>query len=535
MRREIAIFLVAIGAPFTGAAPPPPPVPGVVIDYSPAASGAYIGSPSIAILPDGHYVASHDLFGPGTKGDTTVVFGSPDRGKTWAKLSVVHGQFWSTLFVHRGSLYLIGTHPGPVAIRRSGDGGRTWTEPKDAHSGLLTPSGHYHCAPVPVIVHAGRIWRAMEESSRKGFDGLKPLMMSAPEDADLLKAASWTFSDRQQHQPEWLPGREFRGWLEGNAVVAPDGGIVNVLRLHTYLPEEKAAIIHYSADGTPGSFDPAKDIVEFPGGAKKFTIRRDPRDGLYWSLVNWVPEPFCTEHPACNRNTLALASSGNLRDWRVRSVILHHPDVQKCGFQYVDWQFDGDDLIAACRTAFDDGRGGAHNYHDANFLTFHRIANFRTRTMADAPPVAGPPLASAETRDLTITGHGWAMATLADGEKAFGNRPYVWKGVPEQFRGWRLTRTHGGERARIRVTTKCDTTLYLATTSAQKILDLRGWQAVVSATFAYTDKGETKMQIYSRAAKSGEEVRIPQGNWTGGLLLAPPDKDQPETATTKKD
>jgi hypothetical protein len=56
----------------------------------------------------------------------------------------------------------------------------------------------------------------------------------------------------------------------------------------------------------------------------------------------------------------------------------------KHGFQYVDWLIDGDDIIAACRAAYDDGMGGAHNYHDANYLTFHRIANFRRLTMADS-------------------------------------------------------------------------------------------------------------------------------------------------------
>jgi hypothetical protein len=39
-------------------------VPGVVIDHVPATSGLYIGSPSLAILPKGDYVASHDFFGP---------------------------------------------------------------------------------------------------------------------------------------------------------------------------------------------------------------------------------------------------------------------------------------------------------------------------------------------------------------------------------------------------------------------------------------------------------------------------------------
>jgi len=52
----------------------------------------------------------------------------------------------------------------------------------------------------------------------------------------------------------------------------------------------------------------------------------------------------------------------------------------------VDWLFEDNDIIAACRTAFDDAEGGAHNNHDANFLAFHRFANFRTLTMADSMP-----------------------------------------------------------------------------------------------------------------------------------------------------
>jgi len=71
----------------------------------------------------------------------------------------------------------------------------------------------------------------------------------------------------------------------------------------------------------------------------------------------------------------------------VRCILLYHPDVAKHGFQYADWLFDGADIIAACRTAYDDGLGGAHNNHDANFLTFHRFANFRAKTMADSVPM----------------------------------------------------------------------------------------------------------------------------------------------------
>jgi len=74
-----------------------------------------------------------------------------------------------------------------------------------------------------------------------------------------------------------------------------------------------------------------------------------------------------------------LIRSEDLRHWTVRAILLHHPDAAYHGFQYADWRFDGEDLTAVVRTAYDDGEGGAHNQHDANYLTFHRIPAFRTR------------------------------------------------------------------------------------------------------------------------------------------------------------
>ena len=47
------------------AQPEPVPVPGVIIAHRAASTENYIGSPSLAVLPDGSYVASHDFFGPG--------------------------------------------------------------------------------------------------------------------------------------------------------------------------------------------------------------------------------------------------------------------------------------------------------------------------------------------------------------------------------------------------------------------------------------------------------------------------------------
>lgn len=367
--------------------------PGVVIDHQPAAGKQYVGSPSIAILPDGSYVASHDFFGPASSEWTaaiTDIFASDDRGATWKKISRIEGAFWSNLFVRGGMLHLLGPtrHHGPLVIRRSTDGGRTWTTPADAKTGLLA-EGEFHTAPMPVLVHAGRIWRAVEDASGGKEWGKRymAMMLSAPLDADLLDRASWTFSNAIPRDPAWLDGR-FTGWLEGNAVATADGRVLDILRVEAGAIE-KAAVVSVGADGRTASFDPATGFVDLPGGAKKFAIRRDPAVGprpVWWMLSNPVPPAFAGKaKPASLRNTLVLSRSENLRDWERRSVILHHPDHLRHGFQYVDWLFDGDDLVVVSRTACDDAGGGAHNFHDANHLTFHRIGGFRTRTMADSP------------------------------------------------------------------------------------------------------------------------------------------------------
>ncbi len=96
--------------------------------------------------------------------------------------------------------------------------------------------------------------------------------------------------------------------------------------------------------------------------------------------------------PGAIRNTLALTTSPDLLHWTVRAILLTHPDVKKHGFQYADWQFDGDDIIAVSRTASDDGLGGANNYHNANFLTFHRWENFRELKMSDLRAAISTPV-----------------------------------------------------------------------------------------------------------------------------------------------
>lgn len=366
-------------------------VPGTVIAHYPKSGQKYVGSPGIAIVGDGIYLAKHDEFGEGSTEYTSAVsqlYRSDDSGTTWRRIHAFDGLFWASIFTLGDAVYVLGTdkHHGNVVILRSRDQGETWTTPKGATSGLLL-EGEYHTAPVPVVVHNGRLWRAIEDAGGGEEWGhrYRAMMMSAPVDADLLDAASWTSSNYIARDADWLHGK-FNGWLEGNAVVTPNGEIVNILRVD-YNPEGNiAAVVRCSDDGREVTFDPEHDFIEFPGGATKFTIRYDPQTKLYWTLSNFIPEFQPGTRAASTRNTLALSSSPNLRDWTVRCVVLHHPDVEKHAFQYVDWLIEGDDLIVASRTACDDGLGGAYRAHDANFLTFHRVHDFRNLEMTDSTP-----------------------------------------------------------------------------------------------------------------------------------------------------
>lgn len=358
--------------------------PGVVVNHIKKETGRYIGSPSLCVLPDGTYIASHDEFGPRSseyRSAQTLIFQSKDKGLTWTKIAQIDGQFWSNLFFHNGALYLMGTnkHHGNLIIRKSEDGGHTWTTPYLTSNGLLL-EGEYHTAPMPMVYHNDRIWRAVEYATAPTSDWGKrysAMVVSAPVNADLLHAASWRKTNYLPFDSSYLNGN-FRAWLEGNVVADNDGNLVNILRVDVPAGvEEYAAVVQVSQDGTTVSFDPEAGFIPFPGGSKKFTIRYDATSERYWMLANIVSSEYKDRHLAGVRNKQALCSSPDLKSWVVHQVVLEHPDVEKHGFQYVDWLFEGGDIIFLSRTAYDDEQGGANNNHDANFLTFHRIEDFR--------------------------------------------------------------------------------------------------------------------------------------------------------------
>ncbi|WP_460944024.1 sialidase family protein [Spirosoma daeguense] len=361
-----------------------PDVPGVVIDHLAQSANNFLGSPSIVILRNGKYIASHDIFGKGLTPQHTHVFESADRGKSWQKIAELDSLWWATLFVNKGELYLLGTTKeyGRMSIRRSTDGGHQWSQVEE---GILGEGQGYHCASVPVLIAKGRVWKGMEVNvPTTSWGNFQSFVASAPVDADLLDTKNWSFSPRLiYNRTDWKPGN---AWLEGNVVQNPNGEIWNILRVNN-TDDDQAATYRVSNDGRTADSTTVK-FIKLPGACKKFTIRYDSKTKRYFTLTNYALPKHRSSRRERVRNAQVLISSPDLETWSIHGIFLYNPDVDHHGFQYVDWQFDGNDLVVASRTAYDDADGGAKNQHDSNFLTFHRLFNFRQyRTPAEWQPL----------------------------------------------------------------------------------------------------------------------------------------------------
>ena len=353
-------------------------VPGVVVDYRTNASRTYFFSdPEIVVLPNGDYVASHALAGSlsnsGVSG-TTSVFRSSDKGATWSSLGDLPNMLRGSLFVSGSALYLIGankdTSGNNTQIRKSLDNGTTWTTPSGTTSGLFSSVGGPG-TPTNPVVYDGRIWCGFTTS-----------VYSAPVGSDLLNQANWTRSNA----PPWNDyfGVSSPLWFEGQVMASPATGVVIMPKVRPETPPVNftakppyAAVINVTSPTTT-TFDPATGFVPFAGGEKKFGASHDPVSGKFYALSNPVLSLYeSTTVPELVRNTGAILSSKDLYHWDVEKIFLYTSNVTQEAFQYFQFDYDGNDMVVASRTAFNIG-GTMDRGHDSNLLTVHKIQNFRT-------------------------------------------------------------------------------------------------------------------------------------------------------------
>lgn len=525
--RTFCLLLIAAGSlAFAGVARAVDGPPGVAVYYSPPTSGIYVGSPGIVVLSDGTYLIKCDQFGPNAqehKTAVTRVLQSKDGGATWSPLAKIDGLFWANIIEHRGAVYMIGTSTeyGMLVCLKSADGGKTWTTPTDDKTGLLR-TGKWHTAPVPMVEHDGRLWRAVEDAEGPPGWGLmfRPRMMSIPVDADLLDAGQWTITPPIERDNAWLGGT-FKVVLEGNAVFdRQTNSVVNVLRTNY---AERAAVARVTDGGRTLVPDPDFVVDGLGGTTKKFVIRWDEQSKQYFALANIVaPADVTMKESGDVRNTLALLASPDLRKWTLNTVLLHHADATKHAFQYPDWLIDGDDLILASRTGYDSPAGLPPRGHDANYLTFHRFKNFRDLTPKDGPQL---PQAKTVTRDfggLRVRGVACEFARLDNGVRAFTNRNYVWQNVPAELKGATITQGSGDFRGVITVeATDGPQTLRVFTAGPAEGVDLSGFTTVPSVRFNYNDGARSAAVVYERELKAGESVKLPTGNFAGVHVIVP--------------
>lgn len=376
-----------------------PAVPGVVIAKM-ADDGfheRHLTNPNILILSDGSYLA---LCTNGRYHRSTDIYRSTNRGESWSMwCDTAPDMNFTRLFEHNGALYIMGTRPvgGNLIISRSDDNGKTWTIPSDkeyeeaaalGEKGVIM-AGPGHQSSCAMVIYDGYIWRAMEVNS----DPIRPYAIYAPVDSDLLDPASWERTNIDTTTAGWdlTNGNHISQLIEGNMVIGPDGKLYNLLRADCSTSSNQACLAPITL-ATSGSFkyqikiSVDSNFITMAGGGKKFTVRYDEKSNLYWAITNPAHEKGAKHagyYPngvpfGLVRNRMVLCYSSDLKKWIPFKTIVEVDDTWFNGFQYVDWQFDGEDIIAISRTAAPEERGLPVRQHDANMMTFHRIKNFRT-------------------------------------------------------------------------------------------------------------------------------------------------------------
>ena len=219
------------------------------------------------------------------------------------------------------------TEYGDLLIGRSSDGGKTWGRPTViARGSCHREVPGWHKSGMPVIEHNGRIWCAVDYGSHRS-GGHRSCLVSADATKDILDAENWTITEPLKFSSDWegaVKG-DARGFIEGNAVVSPDGTLYNILRYSTELGDPDRGLIGMlRAEDT----DPERQLafyrfVPFEGNVSKFDIKRDDKSGFYFSIFSRITEGGWVRM----RNVLSLAYSTDLESWTTLCDLINYEDV----------------------------------------------------------------------------------------------------------------------------------------------------------------------------------------------------------------
>lgn len=338
-------------------------------------SGGYLCSPSLVRHPDGFLLASMDVYNLGTPQNLTLIFRSDDDGKSWHYVSELMPSFWGKMFIHKGELYMLScsTEYGDLLIGKSTDGGKTFCAPVTLLRGSNAKGGNdgVHKNPQNIYIHDGRLYETLEWGSWSNKEyGHAAMVMSCDINDNLLVPENWSFSYPVQFDhfaPEISNLQKPVMTMEGTLTQAPDGKLLNIMRFG-----KRGYNLAYEVN-TKDHEAPLKyhSVKKIGVAYSKFMIKHDSITNKYYTIASKLFDG-CPDYA---RNYLVLMSSPDLESWKIEKELFdyRHMDPEKVGLQYVDFSFDGDDIIYLCRTAINN----AATFHDSNYSTFHRIKNFR--------------------------------------------------------------------------------------------------------------------------------------------------------------
>ena len=342
-------------------------------------SGRALCSPSLLRLPSGALLASMDLYAIDAPQNLTLVYRSEDNGKTWHYQNELFPCYWAKMFLHRGELYMLGVSNeyGDLLISKSTDEGITYTAPTVIMRGSCSNKmPGVSRAPQNILEHNGHLYTSCEWGAwNAGYHAAA--VLSCNTDSDLLDADNWHFSYPVKYNPAWINQPPFpsNGCIEGTVTVAPDGKLLNIMRFDMTKSEEKfgkALVFEIDTDAPDAPISFLKSI-KFDGNHSKFIILKDSVSGYYYSIISRITD----KEKSYDRRLLSLVRSKDLDSFELVCDLYDLRKRAECneeGLQYVDFFFEGDDILFLCRTSMNGGK----NYHDANYSTFHRIKNFRT-------------------------------------------------------------------------------------------------------------------------------------------------------------
>lgn len=396
------------------------------------AEGLYSYSPGICIGEDHRIIVTSGTSGAADKMNHLETKGMRYGGFVQGRIYISdnNGQSFKRVgefpFMHARPfcagkrIYILGQCMDLMIIY-SDDNGITWSKPTQ-----LTYGEDWHQAPCNVLYKNNYVYIVMEKRKDMGITGwmvnnIAPVLMRGSLDADLTKKENWTFaSELYFHDAvdkelleytgipffwttpstyvEISPGRGCAeiGWLETNIVKFKDTNhyLYDINTIHLFMRAHTGgagycamAKVVENNDGTMTTMletvPSGKKIVyvPMPGGQMKFHILYDDKSKLFWLLSTQATDSMTRSEmlfeerynlPNNERRRLVLHFSKNCFDWCFAGIV-SIGDSEKMSRHYAAMDIDGEDLYIVSRS----GDEHAKDAHDTNFVSFHKIKNFR--------------------------------------------------------------------------------------------------------------------------------------------------------------